>query len=270
MLRLGSGPKMRQETVVKRVLLATVAAITLAAAGQPAAAADIGRFPTKAPVAAPTPVQNWTGLYVGGNAGYSWGHTDLDYSFGALPAFNSTLDPNSFLAGGQIGYNWQLGSFVVGVEGDVAWRHGSDAAAVTLNNGFGDFATFNTEQNWVGTLRPRFGFAANNWLIYGTAGLAVGGFKHSYAETRPGVAARVAADSDTKAGWTAGAGVEYALTHQWSLGVEYLYMDFGSSTLSQPATGPVPPSAANFDDKSHVVRAKVNYKFDWTTPLMGR
>jgi outer membrane immunogenic protein len=259
-----------QETVVTRVLLATVAAITLAVAGDPAAAADFGRMPTKAPIAAPTPVQNWTGLYLGANAGYSWGRTDLDYSFGALPAFSTTLDPNSFLAGGQIGYNWQLGSFVMGIEGDFAWRHGTDSAVITLNNIFGDSASFNTEQNWVGTLRPRVGIAANNWLIYGTAGLAVGGFKHSYTEVRPGVATRTIAESDTKTGWAAGAGVEYAFANHWSLGVEYLYMDLGSSALNQPATGPVPPSSANFDEKSHVVRAKVNYKFDWTTPIMGR
>jgi outer membrane immunogenic protein len=256
-----------QETVVTRGLLATVAVLTLAAVGQPAAAADLGRMPTKAPIAAPVPFHNWTGLYVGGNAGYSWGRTDLDYSFGALPSASTTLDPNSFIAGGQLGYNWQLGSFVVGVESDLAWRHGTDSATITLNNVFGDFAAFSTEQNWVGTARGRVGFAVNNWLIYGTGGVAFGGFKHAYTETRPGVATRTAADSDSKAGWTAGGGVEYAFTNQWSLGVEYLYMDFGGSTLNQPVAGPVPPSSATFDDKSHVLRAKMNYKFNWTTPL---
>ena len=82
-----------------------------------------------------------------------------------------------------------------------------------------------------------------------------------------GVVTRTATDSDTKAGWTAGGGVEYAFRNHWSLGVEYLYMDFGSTTLNQPAIGPLPASSASFDDKSHVVRAKVNYKFDWTTPI---
>jgi outer membrane immunogenic protein len=257
--------------VVTRVLLATAAFVMLATAGQPAAAADIGRMPAKAPpMVAPVPVQNWTGLYVGGNAGYSWGRTEVDYTFGGLPTAGTTLDPNSFIGGGQIGYNWQLGSMVLGLEGDLAWRHGTDAATFTSGNIFGDFATFNTQQNWVGTVRPRVGFAANNWLIYGTGGVAFGGFKHAYSETRPGVVARAAADSDTKAGWTAGAGVEYAFTQQWSLGVEYLYMDFGTDTLAQAATPPLPASTATFDDKSHVVRAKVNYKFNWTTPLTGK
>ncbi|HKA71511.1 MAG TPA: outer membrane protein, partial [Xanthobacteraceae bacterium] len=237
--------------MVQRVLLAS-AVIVLAAAGQPAAAADLGRMPAKAPpIAAPVPVQNWTGLYVGGNAGYSWGRTDVDYNLGGFPTFSTTLDPNSFIGGGQIGYNWQLGTMVLGIEGDLAWRHGTDSATFTSGNAFGDFASFSTEQNWVGTVRPRVGFATHNWLIYGTGGVAFGGFKHAYAETRPGVVSRAAADSDTKAGWTAGGGVEYAFTNQWSLGVEYLYTDFGSTTLVQPIVGPLPGSTATFDDKSH-------------------
>jgi outer membrane immunogenic protein len=256
---------------VTRLLLATAALAGLAAAGQPAAAADLGRFPTKAPVAAPASVQNWTGLYVGGNAGYSWGRTDVDYSLAGVPIARTTLDPNSFIGGGQIGYNWQLGSLVLGVEGDLAWRHGTDATTFTFGNAAGDFARFNTEQNWVGTARPRIGFAANNWLIYGTGGVAFGEFKHAYTETRPGVATRALANSETKAGWTAGGGVEYAFTNQWSLGVEYLYMDFGSTALAQPVAPPVFPSTtASFDDKSHVVRAKLNYKFNWTTPITAK
>jgi outer membrane immunogenic protein len=256
---------------VTRVLLATTALVVLAAAGQPAAGADIRRMPAKAPapVVVPVPVQNWTGLYIGGNAGYSWGRTELDYALGGLPTVSTTLDPNSFIGGGQIGYNWQFGSIVLGVEGDLSWRNGTEAATFTSGNIFGDSAAFETEQNWVGTVRPRFGVAAHNWLIYGTGGVAFGGFKHAYSEARPGVVTRAATDSDTKAGWTAGGGVEYAFTPQWSLGVEYLYMDFGSTTLTQPAIGPLPASTATFDDRSHVVRAKVNFKFNWTTPIIG-
>ena len=130
---------------MKRVLRAAAALTALAAAGQPAAAADVGRVPARAPVFAPVPVENWTGLYIGGNAGYSWGRTDLDYTRDAFPAARTTLDPNSFIGGGQIGYNWQLGSLVFGVEGDLAWRHGTDAATFTSGNVFGDFAAFSTE-----------------------------------------------------------------------------------------------------------------------------
>ena len=220
-------------------------------------------MPAKAPLVAPATGHNWTGLYGGANAGYSWGRTEIDYTLGGLSAISTTLDPNSFVGGGQVGYNWQLGSMVVGVEGDVAWRHGTDSATFTVGAAF---AAFDAEQNWVATLRPRVGFAANNWLIYGTGGAAFGNFKYSYTESLAGVA-RTASDSDTKAGWTAGGGVEYAFRNQWSLGVEYLFLDFGSTTLIQPAAGALAPSAATFDDKSHLLRAKVNYKFNWTTPL---
>jgi outer membrane immunogenic protein len=236
---------------------------TLAAAGQPAFAADVTRLPSKAPVAAPSTVQNWTGLYGGVNAGYSWGRTDLGYALGGIPPVGTTLDPNSFIGGGQVGYNWQVGSMVLGVEADVAWRDGTDSATFTVGAAF---ATLNGEQNWGATLRPRIGFAANNWLIYGTGGAAFGNFKHSLTESVAG-ATRTVADSETKAGWTAGGGVEYAFRNQWSLGVEYLFLDFGSTTLAQPAAGPFAPSTATFDDKSHLLRAKVNYKFNWTTPL---
>lgn len=253
-----------------RVLLGTVAIVGLAVVGHPAAAADFGNMPTKAPVFAPIPVQNWTGLYIGGNAGYSWGRPSVDYTLGGLPAASTSLDPSSFVGGGQIGYNWQLGSVVVGVEGDVAWRGGSDGATFTSGNIFGGFAAFNTEQNWVGTVRPRIGFSAQNWLLYGTGGIAFGGFQHSFTETRPGVVTRTATESETKAGWTAGGGVEYAFNPSWSLGVEYLYMDFGPTTLSQPAAGPVPPSSTTFDDNSHLVRAKLNFKLNWNTPLTGK
>jgi outer membrane immunogenic protein len=250
-------------SLVRRVGFATVAAATLAAAGQPVSAADVARVPTKAPIAGPTPVHNWTGVYGGASAGYSWGRSEIDYTLGGIPAISTTLDPNSFVAGGQVGYNWQLGSVVVGVEGDVAWRHGSDSATFTVGAAF---ASFDAEQNWVATLRPRIGFAANNWLIYGTGGAAFGQLGHSYTESVGG-AARSVSDSDTKAGWTAGGGVEYAFQNQWSLGVEYLFLDFGSTTLTQPGAGAFPPSSTTFDDKSHLLRAKVNYKFNWTTPL---
>jgi outer membrane immunogenic protein len=255
--------------VVTRALLATAAAIMLAAAGQPVVAADFGENAAPIPFVAPPAAHNWTGFYAGGNTASSRNRPDLDYSFGALSAGSAVLDPNSFVAGGQIGYNWQFGSFVIGVEGDLAWRHGTDLATVTPNNAFGEVAGFNTQQNWVGTVRPRVGFAANNWLIYGTGGLAFGGVRHGFGDGQPALVTRGPGDSDAKTGWTAGGGVEYAFTNHWSLGVEYLYMDFGSSALSQPVPG-VPTPSAGFDDKSHVVRAKVHYKLDWTTPILGR
>jgi outer membrane immunogenic protein len=239
-----------------------------------ALAADI---PTKAPYyKAPVvaPVFDWTGFYIGLNAGYSWGNVDIAASDAfvnvlpppyALPPVATTLHPASFIGGAQAGYNWQTGNWVLGLEIDIAWRNGKSDFTFAFPNGL-DFASFHVEQNWVGTVRPRLGIAANNWLFYVTGGLAYGELEHSYMETRPTVASanRMASENVTRAGWTAGGGVAVAFNPQLSLGVEYLYMDFGSSTLSFPAQvlGGVPFAAdtATFRDISHVVRAKLNWR----------
>jgi outer membrane immunogenic protein len=111
------------------------------------------------------------------------------------------------------------------------------------------------------------GYAFNNWLVYATGGLAVGGLEHSMTQRRVTVAAanRILSEDDVRAGWTVGGGVEVAVAPHWSVGAEYLYMDFGNSTLSFPVQvlGGVtfPASTHVFADTSQVVRAKVDYRF---------
>jgi outer membrane immunogenic protein len=225
----------------------------------------------KAPPPAAVPY-TWTGRYGGINAGYSWGRVPYSKTEGGAAVTSGTLTPNSFIGGGQFGYNFQAGALVFGVEGDISWRNGSDATAFIAPSGAS--TNFFDRQNWVGTLRPRVGIAANNWLFYGTGGLAFGSFQHSYTETQPGGATRTASESSTETGWTAGGGIEYAPSDHWSLGLEYLYQDFGKSTLSQPgqvigATA-FPPSSATFEDRSHLLRAKLNVKFGWDGPSVNR
>jgi outer membrane immunogenic protein len=241
-----------------RILLTGLGLFALAAA-QPALSAD-RPLPYKAPPL--EPIFNWTGFYVGLNAGYSWGDTRLDYDLGPL---TTTLHPSSFIGGGQAGFNWQMGNVVWGLEADIAWRNGKDDLTFAFPNGL-DFTSFHVEQNWVGTVRPRLGFANNNWLFYVTGGLAYGGLQHSYMEFRPTVAGatRTATEDVTRAGWTVGGGVEVAFNRQLSLGLEYLYMDFGSSTLTFPAqvVGGLafPVDSTRFRDTSQVVRAKLNWR----------
>ena len=255
---------------MKRILLAGLGLFVLAAT-QSAVAAD-KPLPYKAPPLV-DPIFNWTGFYIGLNAGYSWGTVDISASDAValppapytLPPLATTLHPASFIGGGQAGFNWQMGNVVWGLEADIAWRNGKDNFTFAFPNGL-DFASFHVEQNWVGTVRPRLGIAANNWLFYVTGGLAYGALEHSYMETRPTVAGanRTASENVTRAGWTAGGGVQVAFNPQLSLAVEYLYMDFGSSTLSFPAQvlGGVTFAAdtATFRDISHVVRAKLNWR----------
>ena len=271
-----------------RKTVATLVAVAAMAAGlgNPASAADL---PMKAPAFAPAPaLMNWTGWYVGANAGYSWGHTTMDYAqdpglvFGVPPftaggALSTSVDPASFIGGGQLGFNYQAGIWVFGLETDFAWRDRTDTATIQLNPvvpgvSGGDTLFLSDEQKWVGTVRGRLGVSPttmSNWLFYVTGGLAYGNFEHSvtqFCNVACGQT-RIFSDSVTKAGWTLGGGVEVALNRNWSLGAEYLYMDFGTDTVSAPAAGvfgpttTFPNTTVSFHDKSQVARLKLNYRF---------
>jgi outer membrane immunogenic protein len=251
---------------MKRLLVGCAA--VAAAFGTPAFAADVAPILKAQP--APPAVYNWSGLYGGFNAGYSGGRVPYDATTFGAPT-SGTLNPDGFIGGGQAGYNFQSGPLVFGIEADIAWRDATAAANVLAPNGL-DRSTFSDRQGWLGTVRPRAGVAANNFLFYGTGGLAYGSVEHDLTEARPSVAGatRTVSDSKTRAGWTAGGGVEYATGGRWSLGLEYLYTDLGKSTLTQPSqvvSGlTFPASAATFNDQSHLVRAKLNVKLGWDGP----
>jgi outer membrane immunogenic protein len=154
---------------------------------------------------------------------------------------------DGFMGSTQFGYNSQTGPFILGVEGDVRRKGGADfigASGLDLSN-------FRNEQGWIGTLRPRAGVAADKWLFYGTGGLTYS----SGDEARTGFAGMA-----PRTGWTVGGGVEYAPGKQWSLGLEYLYADFGKSAQSRSnfSTGGSPN-----DDRSQVLRGRLNYHFGW-------
>jgi outer membrane immunogenic protein len=251
---------------MRRYLLAGLGAIAFGLTA-PASAADLPVRP-----AAVAPVFSWTGFYIGGNAGYSWGETDFVY---LQPIFSNTfvgtLKPDGFIGGGQIGFNWQTGIFVLGVEADFAWRSGAtDTVTFGFANGI-DFVDFHAEQKWVATGRGRVGVGFENWLLYVTGGVAWADFNHSYTErrvvgTRP---LRHVSGSEDKFGWTVGAGVEWGFGN-WSLGVEYLYIDFEDHTVSvgTDVIGGVlfPPSSTTFEDIQHVVRGKLNWRFPVIAP----
>src|SRR5213593_3891764 len=140
---------------MKRFLLAAVALVAVAATGQTAIAADI---PVKAPVMAPVVVPwTWTGFYVGANAGYSWGSADTTVTLPVGPAQLFGTEPSGWLAGGQIGYNWQAGNIVYGIEADLQWTDQRDRvtciAPICVPN-----ASVRNSLPWFGTLRGRIGF----------------------------------------------------------------------------------------------------------------
>src|SRR4051812_37635921 len=301
------------DTVIKRTITLGIAALAIAGTSLTASAADLGKPYTKAPPIAVPPAFSWTGFYIGVHAGASWSDNDVDYlvtdprggvSFtgrrfafcGApagvgIPVLAATIfnvngtcrdDSTSFLGGGQIGYNWQSGAWVFGIEADGSWRDltqdlfGVFGANTTPGAPFGSVATdtvyMRSEQGALGTVRGRIGWAPGQWLLYATGGLAVGEVRHTVVEVlAPGTTCLVlsattcrgASVSDTKVGWTAGAGIEFALGSNWSIGAEYLFVDLGTTSVAfAPSAGFFTnTSVTNFDDTSHIVRAKLNYRF---------
>ena len=229
---------MTKEFIMKKYLLSGVAALGLIAAGA-ASAADLPS--RKGPVVAPVyvPAFTWTGFYVGANAGYGWGNMD---SVG-VSAFS---DLDGFVGGGQIGYNYQLGQIVLGVEADF---QGADLKAGPSFAGFGIVGEGKTE--WFGTVRGRVGYAFDRFLPYITGGLAYGNVKTTLA---PGVTINgLNSDDNTHTGWTVGGGVEYAFTNNLVGGVEYLYVDLGDKKVFN--------GADKVGTDFSLVRARLSYKF---------
>lgn len=221
-----------------RILSVSAAALVAASAAH---AADLpGRGAAIAPAPAFTQYApfSWTGFYAGLNAGYGWGSFNRASSTIMGKASGGVL-------GAQLGYNYQFGSIVAGLEGDANWsgQSGSRATVVATRGSL----------DWFGTLRGRVGFAAERALIYGTAGYAGGEVKATVVN--PGPPAVVESTSAWRNGWALGAGIEYAFTNSISAKAEYLYMNLGSKTLF-PATLPVTSTFTN-----SVVRAGVNYHF---------
>ena len=204
-----------------------------------AQAADLPRPPYKTPIVPIEPAFSWSGLYVGINGGYMWGSSQWTGGAG-----NFELSPNGWLAGGTLGYNFQAGSWVLGVEGDIDYANLKGTANSTLCSG----CTF--KDTWLGTLRGRVGYAYGQWLPYLTAG---GAWGNVYVANASG------SQTSTKGGWTAGGGVEYSWGGPWSAKLEYLYVDLGDATCGT-ATCFI-SSSATVHFTSNIVRAGVNYRF---------
>ena len=213
-----------------------------AALASTAAAADLGgsRRAKSAPPPPPPLIQEvapftWSGLYVGAHLGYGW--TDIDWQ--EVPAFNGSHDGSGWLAGAQIGYNWQSGRLVYGVEADISslWIDGGKDCC-------------GHEMSWLYSVRGRLGMTGydNRTLFYVTGGGAWADIDY----------ASVGAHSNSHFGWVIGGGIERALTPNMTARIEYLYYNFddasGGGTL-------VPGSAVNLDPSMHTVRLGLNFKF---------
>jgi outer membrane immunogenic protein len=220
---------------MRRFLLAS--ASMLAFAGM-AHAADLPRqMVTKAP-AYVAPYYNWTGFYVGINGGGGWGTSAWDSTGG--------FDVSGGLIGGTVGYNWQFGTWVVGLEGDIDWANvkGSTATGCVTGN-------CTSENTWLGTARGRVGYAFDRWMPYITGGAAFGDVQAS----QPGFTGM----SSTQVGWTVGAGVEFAVVNNVTAKVEYLHYDLGSFTCGLNCGNGFVNDTVSFN--ANVVRGGLNIRF---------
>jgi outer membrane immunogenic protein len=254
--------------MLKKSLLAATAIVAF---GGAALAADL---PTRkaAPVYAPVaPAFTWAGAYFGLNAGAVFSQSKANL-FGQGPLTQAAiavanvptsakLDKAGFIGGAQAGYNFQTGAFVYGVEADISVADAKKKASYL--GSLGALTTAQSDLRWLGTARLRAGYAIDRLLVYGTGGLAFGDVKNRANVFAPGGnLAYWGSKSDTRAGWTLGGGLEYAVTNNVTVKGEYLYYNLGKKTVAlNPTTGVGDNFGAKFKNDGHIVRAGVNWKF---------
>jgi len=232
---------------MRSLLLAALCGVPLAAAN----AADLSR-PAAAPAPfAPAPplyVTTWTGFYLGGHIGGAFGSSSWTDPFSG---FNDSPSTAGFIGGGQVGYNYQINSLVIGVEGDFS--------GTTLSGSTTDPAGFthSTSTDWTSTVTGKLGFAVDRALFYGKGGVAFADGRDIVTDPFGNTATQ---GYTTRTGWTAGAGLEYAIDRNWSARLEYDYLGFGSQgfTFVGPVLG---PAAASVSSNIQRVLLGVNYRF---------
>jgi outer membrane immunogenic protein len=255
-------------------------------------------MPVKAPPRVAAPVLaipfSWTGFYVGLNAGGSLGTWDASSNtpiFGS-DAFTSSPRLLGAVGGGQAGFNWQFAQWVIGIEADIQATSERKTQAFTLVQGLGlpeaiacddadpSCTYFNRWKfPWFGTVRGRLGFAADRWLFYATGGYAYGEARYDVSLTQniePPRVGSAAHDSAHKSGWTAGGGVEAAISSIWSVKLEYLYVDLGTHSISAAntfgATQFISDTlVSSYHIRDHILRLGVNLRFGAIpSPVMAK
>jgi outer membrane immunogenic protein len=270
----------------------------------PAGAADIAKPVYKAPVVAPPPAFTWTGVYIGGHVGGIRGRSDLgavrDVIFPgfvtlglpaiapivAVPSRFATVggvsaSNTSFMGGGQLGYNWQMGSFLFGFEGDASWTRIRATAVQNVPDPFFIstlVGTYTTEVDWTASLRGRLGVTFDRLLVYATGGAAFAGGRVNSTFTLtnpvPGIffpatgasGTTVASSTFTDVGWTLGGGLEWAFDNNWSIAGEYRYADLGNHSVRLATTDPsgalgITPVTVTRRLRTDEATLRLNYRF---------
>jgi outer membrane immunogenic protein len=261
---------------------AIIGVVALAIGVGPTLAADLPvRTYTKAPAVVAPAAYDWTGFYIGAIAGGAWGSfdpttTSVNNGTYFLPtdvtqisgAGAQSIKPNGFTGGFELGYNWQSGNIVFGLEADIqSFRLSGSATSGSVSYISAPGATFmvnsNASTNWLATTRGRIGFAANNWLLFATGGAAFTSLNGNFSFTDTfAPASELVSFSNNRTGYTVGAGVELGLGGQWSAKAEYLYVDFGAVSATGFLTNaPTQPLYHSADLKANIARLGINYRF---------
>jgi outer membrane immunogenic protein len=225
-----------------------------------AVAADMPARTAPAPTYAPGSVYNWTGFYVGANAGYGWasGRSTVTVPGASLSGSGNL---NGFIGGGQIGYNWQTGNVVLGLEAD--FQGSAQKETTTLGCGAGCTLTETGGIDWFGTARGRIGYAFDRFMVYGTGGAAWTEASDKLDGAAGGLSANLISLSGNKVGWTVGGGVEWMMLDHWSAKLEYLYIRTsnltGTGTLPAFLGGGTITEAVTFNNS--IARVGLNYHF---------
>ena len=239
-------------------LLAVAASLGFA---QAASAADM---PTKAPHQVPVAVPfNWTGLYLGLNAGYVWGRSNLHDVGGYNGPPDFTYDPRGFQGGAHFGYNYQINQFVLGIEGELgflSWKKSAQYPPyVGVRSGADSIAS--TSDGAFGVIAGRAGIAFDRTLLFVKGGGIFTGVHNSFTDTDPfGTTLVSGTDTKDRCGWTVGGGVEYAFAGNWAGRIEYAHYDFGTASHTATSAGGTP---FTFDHslRADSVRAGITYLF---------
>jgi outer membrane immunogenic protein len=242
---------------IRRTLLSTASSIALISS---AGAADLS-YPVKA---RPVVAASWAGPYVGVNLGAAWNHAGFeDLGDNTSPPIQNRFPPGTFWSpseagftiGGQLGYNWQAGNIVYGLEGDLNWVNAKTSATL---QGFGPVIA-TTELDWFATVRGRIGVAFSPTLVYVTGGLALGHFKDAWGSVfRP---FPEYSSDETRAGWTVGGGIEHMLTPNWTAKIEGLYADFGDAIAIGNTPANIGSYRSRFTHSVAIIRGGLNWKW---------
>jgi len=240
-------------------------------------AADLAVPAYKAPVA--VPAFSWTGWYIGGNVGGGWGaNTSSTVSIAGVDLGAAGIDtsflnskPTGVIGGAQIGYDYQVTpSWVVGIVADfqganIQGSSGASTSSFLGVNGLDASASASENLRFLGTVRGRLGWTAGNWMVYGSGGVAYGSVSSTENASVSALGFSLdslsASNSETRFGWAGGAGVNYAMTRNWIIGMDYLHYDLGNTSVTGSDSLFQLPFTVDQKVSGDIVRGVINYKF---------